>query len=171
MGDSLKANLAIGICAGLAGTALMGAFFAATKKLAPASGGTEQEEPTTNKVATRVLNKAGVRYPSRKVRNVGGQVVHWTYGAAWGALAGLARSAGVRLAFAGGQPLGAGLWAAGDVWLLYKIGLARHPREYPKSVHAQALGAHLAYGLGVWSTFALAHQLRRRMAETHRRAA
>jgi hypothetical protein len=83
---------------------------------------------------------------------VGAQAVHWGYGTTWGALTGLSHAAGVPLDWGGGQLLGAGLWAGGDLWMLYRLGLAKHPNDYPAETHLSSLGAHLVYGVGVWAT-------------------
>ncbi|MGH9393150.1 MAG: hypothetical protein ACRD1E_03205, partial [Terriglobales bacterium] len=86
---SFKNNLLLGLLAGAAGTATMGAYWKAVAKLKPDLASSAGEEPTSNKVARRALRRAGVKSPSRSTRDVGGQVVHWGYGANWGAAAGL----------------------------------------------------------------------------------
>lgn len=153
MPGSLKSNLLLGLAAGLAATAAMDAYWKALRTLQPeAMAANSHEEPTTVKVARRALRRVGVAKPSSQTRAIGGQMVHWGYGASWGLITGLARAADIRLDWGFGQLLGAGLWAGGDIWMLYRLDLARHPREYPARVHASALGAHLAYGLALWAT-------------------
>lgn len=147
-------RLAMGLAAGAAGTAAMNAYWMGMRRLqsqqpAATSSG---DEPATVKVARTALSKVGVRHPSRQVRNMGGQAVHWGYGALWGGLASLAGELGAPLHWGGGQLLGAGIWAFGDLWLLYQLGYAKHPRDYPMRVHLEALGAHLAYGASIWAT-------------------
>lgn len=156
-------NLLAGLAAGAAGAALMNAYWAAVKKLsAPQTGQQQnqqsQQEPTTNKVAADLLRKVGVE-PGRELRDTGGQVVHYSVGATWGAIAGLSHGLNVPLDVFGGAAFGAAVWALDDVWLVYKTGYAKHPREYSLTVHAQSLGAHLVYGFGVWSTLKALHQL------------
>ena len=152
------ARLALGAAAGVAGTALMNGYWALAKSMSPPG----QEEATTRKVAAAALQRLGVPHPSRRVRAIGGEVVHWGYGGTWGADSAVARDAHVPLDAVGGTLLGAGLWAFGDLWMLHKMGFARHPRRYPLKVHALALGAHLAYGAGVWATLAAARRLEHR---------
>jgi hypothetical protein len=163
---SLGKNLLIGLAAGVAGTAAMNAYWMGLAKLKP-EWVESSEEPSTHKVARRVLRQVGVKSPSRQTRAVGGKAVHWTYGSTWGMVAGAARAAGVPLTWGGGQLFGAGLWVLGDLWMLYEMDLAKHPREYPAEVHATALGAHLAYGLATWATMkslgGLAEGRRRRL--------
>lgn len=150
MAGHLKRNLAAGLVAGLAGVAAMDGYW---KLMAMAKPEWMQsdEEPSTHKLVRKTLRKAGVRSPSSQVREKGGKAVHWGYGAAWGMVAGASRAAGAPLTWGGGVAFGAGLWALSDEWMLHKLDLARHPREYPMHTHATALGAHLAYGVGVWA--------------------
>jgi hypothetical protein len=149
---SLKSNLLLGLAGGIAGTAAMSAYFTTLHKLKPdAMAAGAGEEPSPQRLARRVLKSAGVKKPSSDTRAMGGQVIHWGYGTSWGAAVGAARAAGIPLDWGGGLLLGVGLWAFGDLWMVHKMGLARHPREYPMQMHASTLGAHLAYGLGVWA--------------------
>lgn len=146
-------RLAIGLVAGAAGTAAMNAYWKGAQRLQrkEAAASSSGDEPATVKVARTALAKVGVRHPSRQVRNLSGQALHWGYGALWGGLASLTGELGAPLHWGGGQLLGAGIWAFGDLWLLYQMGYAKHPREYPIRVHLEALGAHLAYGAGIWA--------------------
>lgn len=146
--------LAMGLAAGAAGTAAMNGYWIGLKVLKgnrAASSSSSSEEPTTVRVARTALAKVGVRHPSKQVRSLGGNAVHWGYGTIWGGLAGLSGELGAPLHWGGGPLLGVGMWAFGDLWLLYQLGYAKHPREYPLQVHLEALGAHLAYGAGVWT--------------------
>ncbi|MGH9466621.1 MAG: hypothetical protein ACRD1Y_04645 [Terriglobales bacterium] len=136
--------------AGVAGTAAMDEYWRILRKTKPEWVKSE-EEPTSHKVVRRAMQKAGVRSPSRAVRESGGKAVHWTYGAGWGMVVGVSRAAGVPFTWGGGLAFGAGLWALSDEWMLYKLELAKHPKEYPMRTHATALGAHLVYGVGVWA--------------------
>lgn len=174
-------RLAMGLAAGAAGTAAMNAYWVGLQRLQnkqPAATNSS-DEPATVKVARTALSKVGVRHPSQQVRSLGGQAVHWGYGALWGGLAGLTGQLGVPLHWGGGQLLGAGLWAFGDLWLLYQMGYAKHPREYPVRVHIEALGAHLAYGAAVWAAMkgmeAVSGAVQQRMEQSevqrHREAA
>jgi hypothetical protein len=161
-------SLAVGAAAGAAGTALMDVYWSAIKKLSePKERGQsgQSSEPTTAKVAGAALRKIGVEQPSRKARQIGGNVVHWTYGTSWGAIAGIAERAGLPVAAFAGQPFGAALWGGGDLWMLYKLGFAKHPRDYPAKIHAQSLGAHLVYGLGVCTVLSGAELVARKVGE------
>jgi hypothetical protein len=170
MAGSWKKGLLFGAAAGLAGTAAMNGYWAAMAKAKPELGSSD-DEPSTEKLARRALRQAGVKAPSKRTRAAGGTIVHWGYGTAWGAMAGLSKAAGVPLDWGYGQLLGLGLWAAGDVWMLYQLGLAKHPREYPASVHGAALGAHLAYGLGLWAALKGMDKMSGSSRDSWRRAA
>lgn len=153
------ASLLAGLMAGVAGTVAMDAFWRADAKLTgrQSSG----DEDATAKVAADLLRKTGIRVPSRATRRAAGQIVHWGYGAGWGALVGLGRSRALPADFGWGLPLGAGLWAIGDEWTLYWLGYAKHPREYPLRIHLESLAAHLVYGFGLWAALAAERGLSR----------
>lgn len=153
------AGLLAGLMAGVAGTVAMDAFWRADVKLTgrQSSG----DEDATAKVAADLLRKTGIRAPSRATRRAAGQIVHWGYGASWGALVGLGRSRALPADFGWGLPLGAGLWAIGDEWTLYWLGYAKHPRAYPLRIHLKSLAAHLVYGFGLWAALAAERGLSR----------
>jgi hypothetical protein len=81
-------------------------------------------------------------------------IVHWLYGAAWGAAYGVvAGTLGARRALLG-LPFGASVWTSGYVALpLAK--LYKPMWEYDARTLAKDLSAHLAYGLGTAGSFAL----------------
>jgi len=135
----------------MAATAVINAHWMVVGKVKPELASNGGEEPPTVNVARGAMKKAGVKSPSSDVRTLGGKAVHWGYGTTWGLIAGASRASGVPLTWGGGLLFGTGLWALGDLWMLYKMGLAKHPREYPMEVNAAALGAHLAYGLAAWA--------------------
>ncbi len=156
-GSRVAIGITAGILAGLAGTAAMNAFWATEAKITHRKR--NPDESSTTRIAADLLRRFGASAPARTARRTGGRVVHWGYGAAWGAIAGGLGSVGVRLDIGGGLPLGAALWAAGDEWALYKLGYAKHPREYPMRSHLESLAAHLAYGAGLWAALAAERKL------------
>lgn len=150
MAGHLKRNLAVGLLAGLAGTAVMDQYWRVLAKTKP-DWVTSGEEPSTQKAARKLLQNVGVRSPSRRIRKRGGEAVHWGTGLTWGLAVGAASAAGVPITWGGGQLFGTGVWALSDEWLKYKMELGKHPRERSRRDHVSALGAHLSYGLGVWA--------------------
>jgi hypothetical protein len=53
-----------------------------------AGGGRKSEQPV-EKLAGKVAEDVFDTHLSRKERKVGGQIIHWAYGAGWGALHGI----------------------------------------------------------------------------------
>ncbi len=92
-------------------------------------------------------------------RQTAGNALHWTYGIAWGAVAGVARHGGLRLDAGFGQLLGAALELGGDQYGLYALGYARHPREYPASTLAKSYAAHAVHGWVLWAGLESVHRL------------
>lgn len=153
--------LARGILAGASGSAAQDLFFAATKSIAPDApeGAFTPPEPeqahesATETVARRAVTQLARReLPIAKER--AGRVVHYAFGAAWGALYGLCAGTFPRLA----TPLGAAafgglVWVASDDVLLPALRLSAWPTAYPARTHAYAIAAHVVYGLAALAVF------------------
>ncbi len=155
----LLTDVALGMSAGVAATAALNAWIKATQPKNAAPG---TDEPSTVKVAVRGMRQFGVHAPSRRARQLGGQAVHWSYGAAWGGIAGAAASLGFPLHRWGGLPFGTGLWLLGDIWLLPRLGLEKPPSAYPAKAHARYLGAHWSYGATLAALWLLRERARPR---------
>jgi hypothetical protein len=157
--------LAEGLLAGALGAAVQSLFFASTQKLAPRPpkdafvppDPVQRDERETETVARRAVEDLAGRGPlSPDAKQLGGQVVHYAFGAGWGGLYGLARATWPQLA----SPLGVGafslaVWAVGDNVIVPLFRLGAWPQKYPPRTHAYAIAAHLAYGAGVAGAFAL----------------
>jgi putative membrane protein len=160
---------AVGLAAGLAATWVMTQFQELSGKLEqqlkekgedssrapqhsakrgkPESAGEEQEDDATVKAAAKLSRALFHHKLTRREKKTAGPAMHYGFGAltgaAYGALAelapGVTRGAGV--------PFGTAVWLAADEISVPAFGLSRPPWEYPPSVHARALGAHLVYGL------------------------
>lgn len=142
-------GLLSGLIGGLAATFIMTQYQVNSTKWinrlrheTPQQGGGEN---TTVVVADKITEAiAGSRIPPDR-RNLAGNFVHYSFGTLMGATYGVlnellpATSAGRGLAY------GVALWAAADEVALPVAGLAKWWPEYPIHVHANALGAHLAY--------------------------
>jgi hypothetical protein len=156
--------LASGLIAGAVGTGVQNVFFAATKGLSPEPPRaafrppepeqSKETEPET--VARRVVEGLAQRPIDPAWKSAAGTLVHFTFGAGWGALYGIALGAYPRrrgpltvLAFS------TVVWAASDNVILPALRLAGPPTAYPVKTHAYALAAHLAYGGAVWAAFEL----------------
>ncbi|HVX30995.1 MAG TPA: hypothetical protein VHA53_10995 [Nitrolancea sp.] len=152
-------KIGFGLVAGVVATAVMdtsqttlipavSSWIAALRGQPPAgesSDGSSQESPpesSPEKVAHRLADLLGISLNRQEVATWGNRV-HWVYGAHWGSVystLGLPRSPLAGLGF------GALLWLGSDELLLWALGIAGKPTDYPFSVHASALAAHLIYG-------------------------
>lgn len=104
-------------------------------------------EPATIKVAETVAKPLGKRL-SREEKKKGGELVHYGYGAAWGAAFGVL-SRRLDLGPLGGTLFGVALWLVSDELLVPLFGFSKSPREYPGTVHLKGLASHVVYGLSL----------------------
>jgi hypothetical protein len=115
-----------------------------------ASGG---DPPTTVKVAEAVARAAGRPLRSPRAATLGGELVHYATGMAWGALFGVVVPRLAPPALLAGAAFGALVWIVSDEALVPLLGFAKGPRAYPASVHAKSLAAHLVYGAATEASF------------------
>ena len=148
-----------GLIAGAVGAGVQSLFFRATSKIAPKppkdafrppepQQAGESELETT---ARRLVEGLAQRGPldERGKKRIG-QLVHYGFGARWGALYGLMRASYPRLWSVGGVAgFSLAVWAVGDNLLLPAMKLAGWPHRYPLRTHAYAAAAHLAFGAGM----------------------
>jgi putative membrane protein len=80
-------------------------------------------------------------------KKVAGPAMHYAMGAVSGGIYGAAAELAPVVSRGAGLPFGAAVWLAADEVAVPALGLSKAPTEYPASVHAQALAAHLVYGL------------------------
>jgi putative membrane protein len=98
---------------------------------------------TADRLALVVLN----RHLSEEEKKKTGPVIHYAFGSFVGAVyGGLAEMMPLTTIGQGGG-YGAAIWLLGDEIVVPKLGLSKPPQEYPAKVHAQALAAHLVYGV------------------------
>jgi hypothetical protein len=157
-----------GVVAGAVGSAVMNAFFQATRSITPQAPSDVFEPPEPQQesemqletVARRVVEQLARRGPlSPEQKKIGGAIVHYAFGAAWGGLYGLLRaSRAERRPATRLRPLPEALsvlgfsslvWLVGDEVLLPALRLSAWPNRYPAQVHAYAFAAHLVYGAAV----------------------
>jgi hypothetical protein len=154
-----------GLVAGAAGAALQTLFFKATSRIAP-SGPKDAFEPPereqrdemqTQTVARRLVEGLAQRGPlDDEQKRLGGELVHYGFGAGWGAVYGLARETWPALGGAAGAAgFATVVWMVGDNLILPLFRLSAVPQRYPAKLHGYALAAHLVYGAGVWGTYEL----------------
>jgi hypothetical protein len=158
-------DVAAGAAAGLAGTWVMSLVHqpimrsggeATRRREKEAQGGMP---PATIRAAEAAAGVAGKPLsPERK--RVGGKLVHYAYGIAWGvgfalAARSLARSAPLRWPLAAGAAFGAALWVLSDEVLVPLFRFSRPPTRYPASTHVKGLAAHLVYGVATEASWRL----------------
>ena len=83
----------------------------------------------------------------RDAREKAGTAIHYLYGTSMAAAYGLAAEVYPQITVGNGAGFGAALWLAADEMVTPALGLSKAPTEYPASIHAYALGSHVAYGL------------------------
>jgi len=110
-----------------------------------ASGG--EEEAANVKAAVAVSEGVFQHELAPEEKKPAGQLVHYAYGAALGALYGWAAERSEVARTAAGTLFGATIWFGSDEIGVPMFGLAKAPQEYPVSTHASALAAHIVYGV------------------------
>lgn len=161
--------LARGLAAGLAGTAAMTAYQEAVSRVKRrASSGSESgsqgsearggqrdpwsEAPAPAQVGRRIL--AGMferEVPPERIGLVT-NVVHWTYGTAWGSAYGLVQGTIRARPAPAGAVFGTAVWGASYV-LLPAMNLYKPIWEYRPKTLALDLSYHLVYGLVVAAAY------------------
>ncbi|MFP4144070.1 MAG: DUF1440 domain-containing protein [Phycisphaeraceae bacterium] len=155
-GDVARGVLA-GAVAGLVGSWTMNQLHTAMSKLSQSDVGEQEQseqqedkpEPATVKAARKIVED-GLGHPmSDREKKIAGPVMHYGFGAAVGALyGGLAELTPV-VTRGGGTFYGGAVWVGADEIVVPASGLSGPPTEQPASVHVEALGAHLVYGVSL----------------------
>lgn len=76
-----------------------------------------------------------------------GEVVHFFFGLATGAVYGFLAEFEPRVTFGAGIPFGLAVWLSADETVLPLLKLSRSPERIPPAVHGIALSTHILYGL------------------------
>ena len=167
MDHTTRNSLIAGALAGLAGALAMNQF---QRLAAVARGGREADDATigaprtgrgpqpaqaignasddaTAKVANAITAAAGYPLTEPRHRQLAGEFVHLAFGAANGALYGLAARTDPRVTAGYGIAFGAFVWAAADEGVVPVLGLSRGPREASAGLLAYSFLSHCVYGL------------------------
>ena len=146
-------GLFAGIAAGLLASFLMEQFQAlwskAARELNPTKGAEKsgaQEEPATVKVAQAVSEGLTHKKIPASKKAFAGEAVHYTMGAASGAIYGVVAELTPLATVADGMAFGASVWLTADNAVLPSLGFAKPPTQTPASTHVYALASHLVYG-------------------------
>ena len=92
-------------------------------------------ERSANIVAAKVFNHR----LSKSGKHAGGEVAHYVFGAATGAVYGAAAELLPEVSIGVGLPFGAAVWLAADEIVVPALGLSKSAAEYPVSEHAYSL--------------------------------
>jgi uncharacterized membrane protein YagU involved in acid resistance len=104
------------------------------------------ENQNANEKAAQLLARATIkRRLSDRELSIAAPLVHFSFGAAMGALYG-AYAGTVPQARRSGTTLGSALWLTADEIAMPLLGLSRSTLERPLEMHCQSLAAHLVYG-------------------------
>ncbi len=144
-----------GIVAGAAGTAVLTAYQLVESKIGGSEDGGGEEGPPSwenapepAKVGKRIIEGVFKREVSVDQIGLLTNVMHWTYGSAWGAAYGLTRGTWPGRALSGGLAFGTTVWGS-DYVLLPAMKLYKPMWKYPPASLAKDWARHLTYGLGV----------------------
>lgn len=150
--EPLLLDILCGAAGGALGTWLMGPTMQGVSQVMPKrlqqQGGQEsqqQEEGATEKLARKVLEPFGIQLQDEQKKKAG-NLLHYGYGIAWGALYGVLHR---RSPFVGkllGFGFGLGLFLFGDELLVPALKLGPPPQKTPLATHLSALAAHFTYG-------------------------
>ncbi len=161
-GPGPGADAAIGAASGLAASWLMSAAYRPIWRAGSEETRRRERDaqagmpPATIRAAEAAAAAVGRRIPEER-KGLGGWIVHYAYGVAWGAAFALAaRALAPRAPVASGLAFGAVLWLLSDEVLVPLFRFSRPPVRYPASTHAKGLAAHLVYGVATEAGWRLA---------------
>jgi hypothetical protein len=162
--DSALVDAALGAAAGLAASWVMSLAYDPIMKAGGEETLRKEKEaagdlpPATIRAAQVAAEKVGRPLPDdRDKQALGGKVVHYAYGTAWGAAFALAaRAFAPRAPIAAGLGFGVILWVLSDEVLVPLFRFSRPPTRYPASAHAKGLASHLVYGVATEAAWRLA---------------
>lgn len=111
------------------------------------SGGDQEGANATEVVASKISEEVFDHELAKKEKEQAGLAVHYGFGTVIGAAYGVAAELLPPVTAGAGAIYGATVWLGADETVLPILGLAKGPTEYPASMHAYGLAAHLVYGV------------------------
>ena len=158
--------VARGIAAGIVGTGFMTLAQTLPAKLQSSDGGSPDEQSdqpqgqqdpweqasAPAKVAKRISEGVFHHDVSPQRIPLLTHATHWGYGTGWGAVYGIAHGSAHAAPLRRGLLFGTAVWAMSYVQLV-PMGLYEPPWKYAPEEIAMEVGYHLAYGVGVATTF------------------
>ncbi len=107
----------------------------------------EGEDPTTVKAASAISEGVFHHRLSESEKPIAGQLMHYSFGTATGAVYGTMAELVPATARGFGLPFGAVVWLGADEVAVPLAGLSGGLADSPPTAHGRALFAHLVYGL------------------------
>jgi hypothetical protein len=169
---SIAKGFVAGIAGGLVASVVMNQFQSAVSKLMSGDGrghgAQTQQHGTPEHGVGEMLRERGSDEPhdnaavragnaiaefvfdkklTKSEKEIVGTVAHYAMGAASGAIYGAARELRPEVSVADGVPFGAAVWLIADEGIVPAVGLSKQAKDYPLSIHAYALAAHIVYGV------------------------
>lgn len=147
--DHVLSGIVAGMIGGFVGSWTMNQFQALVGRATSSSqhASTNPDEDATQQLAQAIATHTIDRSLSPDEARVAGPVVHYAYGALAGALYGAVADRSEAIRSLGGAFYGTLLWVAGDEVAVPLFNLSRPSAEFSAAVHAQALAAHVVYGV------------------------
>jgi uncharacterized membrane protein YagU involved in acid resistance len=147
--DTLLADLAIGLIAGLVATKMYGIAQEALAQPVP-QGIKEHEEqlrpePTSRVAARKIVEGLGYHLDEQRLK-LAAMTVHYGLGLAWGPVYGLLRRYGRMRPLGAGFTTGAAMSLVMDEMLVPALGFCPPNRAFPAATHLRGFLNHLVYG-------------------------
>ncbi len=144
-----------GAGAGLVGVAAMAGVITTLRRWLLTSDQLSASRTHPEKIVQRVADVAGVGELDDQTRRRLGDLIHYGYGATWGAILAVAMSDREVRIGRDGLMLGMGLWVFGFNVLLPLIGAHPGTWTWKRREFVLTLSAHTAYGLATAATLRL----------------
>ena len=148
-GEDLLKGAAAGFVGGLVASFAMNEFQQIWSRLEQGARpqARSEDENATAEVAKAIASHTIERPLTRDELEIAGPAVHYGFGALMGTVYGVMAERSSRVRALGGAGYGAVLWALADEVAVPVLGFSRPSTEFPLETHAQALAAHLVYGI------------------------
>ncbi len=157
-----------GAMAGAAGTAVMGTFMERAPGWMERMGVTMPSSPPgptapdspTEEVAERIVEGVAKRPIDSAGKARAGQMVHWSYGAGWGALFAVLQSSFTPPPLIHGSLFGAMVGVVADT-VMPRLGLQNPPSRNPGQINVMHMAAHVVFGIATALTYQILNLGRR----------
>ena len=120
--------------------------------------GPDARQPPTMHAAAAIAHGLFRHVPTEREKQCLGQLLHYIFGTATGALYGTFADAIPALTTAGGVPFGVAVWLLADELATPALGLSQPPTRQDRETHTYALVSHCIYGLTTECTRRLVRQ-------------